>query len=65
MTTNIEILEFLKADREARAREKEEETVARAKERVDDMKKIEEMLKNAMKIEVMAALEPLEERMNR
>ena len=29
------------------------------------MKKIEEMLKNAVKIEVMAALEPLEERMNR
>ena len=36
MTTNHEILTFLKEDQEARAAEKEQEKITRAKERKED-----------------------------
>ena len=65
MATNIDILAFLKSDREARAKEKEGEKVARARERDEDMQRMEKMLKNAVKMEVLAALQPLEERIDR
>ena len=65
MTSNQDILAFLRADREERAREKEEEKEARAKERAEDMKKIEEMIIHGVKEEVKSVLQPVHDRIER
>ena len=63
MTSNQDILSFLKADRETRAKEKEQEKQARSKEREEDMAKIAEMIKDGVRDEVKAAILPVEERL--
>ena len=63
MTSNQDILALLRSDREERAREKEEEKEARAKERAEDIKKIEEMIIYGVKEEVKAVLKPIHDRL--
>ena len=65
MATNLDILAFLREDKEARAKEKEEESKARAIERKEDMEKISEMITTRVKKEVENALKPVEDRMNK
>ena len=55
---------FLRADREERSREKEKEKVARAKERAEDMSKIEEMIKHGVQEELESVIQPLQDRLN-
>ena len=63
MASNLDILSFLKADKDARVKEKEEEKVLRAQERQEDMRKISDMIKSGVKEEVMAAIQPIDERL--
>ena len=51
----MEILAFLKADQEARAKDKEEEKLQRAKERKEDLKHILAMLRMTVEKEVRTA----------
>ena len=59
MTTNQDIMAFLKRDQEAREKEKEEDIIARAIERKEDMKKILEMITIGVKTEINSVLKPL------
>ena len=61
MATNHDIMAFLKAEKEERAREKEEERATRKKERMEDMEKIKSLIKSGVKEEVNAAVEPIRE----
>ena len=63
MASNQDILSFLKAEKDARIKEKEEEIVTRARERQEDMLKISAMIKSGVKDEVLAALQPVNERL--
>ena len=63
MTSNMDILSFLKAEQETRAKEKEEERHLRAEERQEDRKHILEMIKTGVQIEVKAAIQPVEDRL--
>jgi hypothetical protein len=74
MATSQDILSFLKADKEARAQEKEKENEARVqekdkeneariKERKEDMAKIAEMIRDGVKEEIREAIEPVEDRL--
>lgn len=54
---------FLKADQDAKAKEREEDKEVRAKERKEDMDHILDMIASGVKKEVMAAIQPLEERL--
>ena len=62
MTTNQDILAFLKAEKEQREKEKEEEKATRQRERQEDMAKLADMIKDGVKEEVQSALKPLEDR---
>ena len=46
MTTNQDILPFLRVDKESRDKEKEQEKQSRAKERDEDMAKIADMIRS-------------------
>ena len=61
MTSIQDIMSFLKADKEARALENQEDKEERAKARADDMKQIEMMIKVGVQEEVNAALKPLQD----
>ena len=50
---------FLMAEKEARAREKEEERLARTKERQEDMEQIKVLIESCVKEEVQEAVEAL------
>ena len=63
MTTNNDILLFLKTDMDKRAKEKEEEKVLRATERKEDMEQIVTLMQKSIQREVDAAIKPLEERL--
>ena len=63
MTTNQDIMAFLKKAEEAREKEKEEDLIARAQERKEDMQKIADMITTGVKNEVNRVLKPLEERL--
>ena len=63
MASNLDILSFLKADQDARAKEKEEDAEIRAKERQEDREHILAMIKLGVEKEVRAALQPVEERL--
>ena len=63
MTTNQDIMTYLKANQETRAREKEEEKKLRSEERKEDMEMISEMIKKGIKSEVQTAIKPLEDRL--
>ena len=63
MTTNTDILLFLKTDMEKRATEKEEEKEIRAGERKEDMEQIVNLIQKSIQREVDAAIKPLEERL--
>ena len=63
MTSNLDILTFLKADQDAKAKEKEEDKELRARERKEDMEHILAMIKIGVEKEVRAAIEPVEERL--
>jgi hypothetical protein len=62
MTTNLDILSFLKASQDARAKEKEEDKETRARERREDMEHILAMIRSGVEKEVIAAMKPIEER---
>ena len=64
MTTNQDILSFLKVDKEARDKERVQERASRLKEREEDMEKISEMIKVGVKTEVQAALKPMDDRLS-
>ena len=59
MATNQDILAFLMAEKEARAKEKEEVKATRMKERTEDMEQIKHLIKSGVKEEVNAAIEPI------
>ena len=63
MTSNLDIISFLKAVQYARAKEKEEDTELRAKERQEDREHMLAMIKLGVEKEVRAALQPVEERL--
>ena len=63
MTTNQDILLFLKADMDRRATEKEEEKQLREIERKEDMKQIVTLIQEGIKREVIEAIKPLENRL--
>ena len=63
MTTNKDIMEYLRANQEARAKEKEEDKKIRAEERKEDMEVILDMIAKRVKSEVEAATKPLEEKL--
>ena len=63
MTSNLDILSFLKADQDARAKEKEEDKELRAKEREEDREHILAMIKIGVEKEVKAAIKPVEDRL--
>ena len=63
MTSNLDILSFLKADQDARAKEKEEDAELRAKQRQEDREHIVAMIKLGVEKEVRAVLQPVEERL--
>ena len=63
MTSNQDILIFLKADQEAKAKEKEEDMETRARERKEDREHILAMIKTGVEREVRAAIEPVEQRL--
>ena len=62
MTTNQDILTYLKENQEARAREKEEDKRIRAEERKEDMEVILGMIAKRVKSEVQEAIKPLKDR---
>ena len=51
MTSIQDILSFLKADKDDRAKEKEEDKIDRQNDRAEDMRKIEELIKSRIKEE--------------
>ena len=55
---------FLLAEKEARKQEKEEEKIARSKERKEDMEEIKAMIQAGVKQEVQVAVIPLQERLD-
>ena len=63
MTSNLDILSFLKADQDTRAKEKEEDKETRAKERQEDMEHIVALIQRGVQKEVRAAIQPIEERL--
>ena len=63
MASNLDILDFLKSEKVARAKEKEEEKQARAKEREEDMKLISSLIQTGVQEEVVAAMEPVKEKL--
>jgi hypothetical protein len=63
MTSNKDILAFLQADQDARAREKEEDKGIRYRERQEDMAHILSLIKMGVEKEVKAALQETEQRM--
>ena len=63
MTSNQDILAFLKAEKEARVNEKEQERESRAKEREEDMKKLAEMIRKEVRDEVRDTIKPIEARL--
>ena len=63
MTTTEDILAFLRADQDARAKEKEEDKEIRAEERKEDMRVILDMIKQGVKKEVNAAIQEVEVRL--
>ena len=65
MTSIEDILSFLKADKDERGREKEEDKIERANERAEDMRKIEELIKVGVKEEVNTILKPLQDRLDK
>ena len=60
MTSNQDILAFLKSNQEALAQEKEDDRRSRAIERQEDREKILEMIKLGVKNEIKAATRDLE-----
>ena len=64
MTSNLDIKAFLKSEKDARVKEREEEKEIRAKERQEDMLKISDLIKSGVKEEVMAAVQPIKERLD-
>ena len=56
MATNQDIMAFLKAEKDSRLKEKEEERAIRMKERQEDMEKIKVLIKSGVKEEVNAAV---------
>ena len=62
MTTNQDIMTYLKENQQARAREKEEDKRIRAEERKEDMELILDMIAKRVESEVKAAIKPLEYR---
>ena len=65
MTSIQDILSFLKADKDDRAREKEEDRKERENARAEDMRKIGEMIKSGVKEEVYTVLKPLQDRLDK
>ena len=65
MTSIQDILSFLKADKDDRAKEKEEDKMEMANARAEDMRKIEEMIKSGVKEEVYSLLNPLQDRLDK
>jgi hypothetical protein len=63
MTTNLEIMSFLKATQDTQAKEKEEDRKIRARERQEDMEHILAMVQRGVQKEVRAAIQPLEDRL--
>ena len=63
MTSNLDILSFLEADQDNRAKEREEEKELRAKQRIEDREHILTIIQKGILKEVRAAIEPLEERL--
>ena len=63
MTTNNEILAFLKADQEARMKEREADREQRNKERKEDIQEILKILQGRIEREVKKSIEPLETRL--
>ena len=63
MTSNQDILAFLRGEKETREREKEQEKESRAKEREEDMKKIAEMIREGVRDEVRLSVQPIEGRL--
>ena len=63
MTTNSDILSFLQASKEDHAREKEEDRVARSKERKEDMEYILAEIQKRVQNEIMTTIKPLEVRL--
>lgn len=59
----MEILAFLKADQEARAKDKEEEKLQRAKERKEDLENLLAMLRMTVEKEVRAATKVVEDKL--
>ena len=55
---------FLLAEKEAREKEKEEERIARIKERKEDMEQMKAMIQEGVKQEVQVAVVPLQERLD-
>ena len=63
MTTNQDILSFLRVDKESREKEKEQEKLSRAKERDEDMAKIADMIRSGVREEVDSAIQPVTDRL--
>ena len=63
MTSNQDILAFLKAAQDARAKEKDEDKETRARERQEDRENMLEMIKIGVQKEVKAAIKEVEERL--
>ena len=63
MTTIVDILTFLKANKEAHAKEREEDRVLRVKERQEDMDHILSMIQKGVQKEVKQAVQAIEERL--
>ena len=61
MASNQDILAFLQSDQEARIKEKRKRS--QEKKRQEDMIRILDMLKSGVKKEVMAAMQPAEDRL--
>ena len=63
MTSNQDILAFLKAAEDARAKEKEDDKVTRGRERQEDRDNIVKMIKIGIQKEVREALQEVEQRL--
>ena len=63
MTTNLDIMSFLKAAQDTHAKEKEEDREIRARERQEDMDHILAVIQRGVQKEVRAAIKPLENRL--
>ena len=63
MTSNKDILAFLQADQDAKAKEKEVDKEIRARERKEDMEHILSLIKIGVEKEVKAALQETEQRL--